>query len=92
MARCLGASFDFSRARDAVVLFKPFLRGAVVCERRDGGVEAESREHPATLRAGPPREVIVFHPNHTSTHRFFLVSLLEQNCARGEERKRTPED
>src|SRR5438309_11575728 len=91
MARCLGASFDFL-ARKAVVLLKAFSCGAVVCEDRDGGVETESREHPAALGAGPSGGVIIFRPNHTSTHRFFLVSLLEQNCARGEERKRIPED
>ena len=89
-ARCLGTSFDFLRARNAVVLLKPFLRGAVVCERRHRGIEKESRDCPSALGAGPSSKTIVFQPNHTSTHRCFPVSLLEQNCARGEERKRTP--
>ena len=89
-ARCLGTSFDFLRARNAAVLLKPFLRGAVVCERRHRGIEKESRDCPSALGAGPSSKMIVFQPNHTSTHRCFPVSLLEQNCARGEERKRTP--
>jgi hypothetical protein len=55
------------------VSIKRSLRGAVVRERRDGGVEAERRENPAALGAGPSGTVIVFQPNHTSTHRFFLV-------------------
>ena len=85
-------SFDILRAGDTVVLFKPLLRGAVVCERRDGGVEAERRERPAAVRAGPSRTVIIFHPNHASTHRFFLVHCLSRIALEGEERKRTPED
>src|SRR5204863_8735098 len=88
--RCLGTSFDFLRARNAVVLLKPFLRGAVICERRHCGVEKESRDAPSALGAGPSSKMIILQPNHTSTHRCFPVSLLEQNCARGEERKRTP--
>ena len=79
MTRCLGMSLDFFCSRNAVVLLKPSFGKTIICEHRDGTVEAEGREYPPALRAGPSSEMILFHPNHMFTHRFFLVSLLEQN-------------